>query len=73
MTVGSSLTFSPLPFIAPSRYSKLHFVCVHIGMVQVFADRPKLVRLCADVNKRTSLMGLSLFLQQFLTCLVHSV
>ena len=62
--------FSP-PFIASGRSSGLHPVSSHSGCMYVRAGRPAFAWPYAGVHRSTSLMSLSLLLQQYLACLVR--
>ena len=69
-----SLTFSrhfTLSFIASGRSSWLHPVSSHSCCMYVLAGRPALARLYVGVLRSTSLMSLSLLLQQCPACLVR--
>ena len=68
-----SLTLSShffLSFIASVRSSELHPVSSHNCWMYVRAGRPAFVRPYVGVHKSTSLMSLSLLLQQCPACLV---
>ena len=62
---------SSLSFIAPGRSSGQHSVSSHSCWMYVRAGRPAFARPCVGVHKSTSLMSLSLLLQQCPACLVH--
>ena len=69
-----SLTLSRhffLSFIASGRSSGQHPVSSHSCWMYVRAGRPAFVRPCVGVHKSTSLMSLSLLLQQCPACLVR--
>ena len=69
-----SLTFSrhfSLSFITSGRSSGLHPVSSHSCCIYVRAVRPAFARPYVWVDRITSLMSLSLLLQQCLACLVH--
>ena len=69
-----SLTFSrhsSLSFIALGRSSGQHPVSSHSCWMYVRAGRPDFARPCVGVHKSTSLMSLSLLLQQCPACLVR--
>ena len=63
-----SLTLShhfSLPFIASGRFSGLHPESSHSCCMYVWAGRPVFARLCEGIHRSTSLMSLSLLLQQW--------
>ena len=69
-----SLTLShhfSLSFIASGRSSEQHPVSSHSCWMYVCAGRPAFARPCVGVHKSTSLMSLSLLLQQCPACLVR--
>ena len=69
-----SLTFSrhfSLLFITSGRSSGLHLVSSHSCCMYVLAGGPALARPYVGVHRSTSLMCLSLLLQQCPACLVH--
>ena len=60
-----------LSFIASGRSSKLHPVSSHICCMYVRAGRPAFAQPYVGVHRSTSLMSLSLLLQQCPVCLVY--
>ena len=69
-----SLTLSrhfSLSFITSGRSSGLHPVSSHCCWMYVHAGRPAFARPCVGVHRSTSLISLSLLLQQCPACLVH--
>ena len=69
-----SLTLSrhfSLSFIASGRSSGLHPVSLHSCCMYVRAGHPAFARAYVGVDRSTSLMSLSLLLQQCPACLVH--
>ena len=69
-----SLTLSrhfSVSFIASGRSSGLHPVSSHSCWMYVWAGRPVFARPYVGVHRSTSLMSLSLLLQQCPACLVH--
>ena len=69
-----SLTLSrhySLSFIAPDRSSRLHSVSAQSCCISVLARHPAFPRPYEGVYMRTSLMSLSLLLQQCPACLVR--
>ena len=62
---------SSLSFIALGRSPGQHPVSSHSCWMYVRAGRPAFARPCVGVHKSTSLMSLSLLLQQCPACLVH--
>ena len=62
-----------LSFIASGRSSGLHPVSAHSCYMYVQAGHPDFARPCEGINRRTSLMSLSLLLQQCPACLVRLI
>ena len=60
-----------LSFITSSRSSGLHPVSSQSCCMYVRAGRPAFAQLYVGVHRSTSLMSLSMLLQQYLACLVH--
>ena len=74
LVAQTSLTLSHhffLSFIASGRSSRQHPVSSHSCWMYVHAGRPAFARPCVGVHKSTSLMSLSLLLQECPACLVR--